>query len=426
MIGVFAAGERGRRAAVELAGFLGPDAVVPDGPVGPALRALWPRLGSAVFFLGTEATVRLVAPLLRDERADPGVVCVDGGFAVALLGGADALAERVADVLGAQAVTTSASVDSPLDELVELLDATVEGDLAGCGEAVRSGEPVVLANPLGFPLPALPDNVVASPATPTPAARSHGTAWTVLVDDRVPKGPLHDRVVRVVPRTLVVGVGSSTGVAASAVSAALARLEEDRGLDLRAVRAFATLDRKVAEQGIADAVEDWGFWHDSTTAPLLAYPGEELAVIPVPNPAELAIGIPSVAEAAALRGAVELSGGGRVEIAAEKVKGTGVTVAAARGLPRGRLALVGLGPGDAPEPPPRAGAELRRASVVVGSAECVEQVRHLLRPGTRVRPDGAVRLAEAGAAVAFVEAGAGPVVSGPIHADVIRVTGVTR
>ncbi|MEV8440887.1 cobalamin biosynthesis protein [Actinosynnema sp. NPDC051121] len=417
MIGVFAAGERARRAAVELAGFLGPDAVVPDGPIGPALRALWPRLGSVVVFLGTEPTVRLVAPLLRDERADPGVVCVDGGFAVALLGGADALAERVADVLGAQPVTTSASAGSPLDELVELLDATVEGDLAACGEAVRLGEPVLLANPLGFPLPALPDNVVAGGV---------GAEWTVLVDDRVPKGPVDDRVVRVVPRTLVVGVGSSTGVSAAAVSAALAQLQERRGLDLRAIRAFATLDRKVAEQGIADALEDWGFWHDSTTAPLLSYPGEELAVIPVPNPAELAIGIPSVAEAAALRGAVELSGGGRVEIAAEKVKGEGVTVAAARVLPRGRLALVGLGPGDADERTPRAEAELRRASVVVGSAECVAQVRHLLRPGTRVAADGAVRLAEAGAAVAYVEAGAGPVVSGPIRADVIRVTGVTR
>ncbi len=420
---MFAAGEPGRRAAVELAGFLGPDAVVPDGPIGPALRALWPRLGSAVFFLGTEPTVRLVAPLLRDERADPGVVCVDGGFAVALLGGADALAERVADVLGAQAVTTSASAGSPLDELVELLDATVEGDLAACGEAVRLGEPVLLANPLGFPLPALPDNVVAAGGE---RAGHHETAWTVVVDDRVPKGPANDRVVRVVPRTLVVGVGSSTGVSASAVSAALAQLEEKRGLDLRAVKAFATLDRKVAEQGIADALEDWGFWHDSTTASLLSYPGEELAVVPVPNPAELSIGIPSVAEAAALRGAVELSGGGRVEIAAEKVKGAGVTVAAARVLPRGRLALVGLGPGGADERTPRAEAELRRASVVVGSAECVAQVRHLLRPGTRVAADGAVRLAEAGAAVAFVEAGAGPVVAGPIRADVIRVTGVTR
>ncbi len=422
MIGLFAAGERGRRAAVELAGFLGPDAVLPDGPVGPALRRLWPRLGSAVFFLGTEATVRLVAPLLRDERSDPGVVCVDGGFAVALLGGVDALAERIGELLDSTPVLTSASAASPLDELVELLDVMVDGDLAACGAAVRDGEPVVLRNPLGFPLPALPDNVVSVPDTVVGPGRG---PWTIVLDDRVPVGGQPENLLRLVPRTLVVGVGSGTGVSASAVSAALAELEA-RGLDLRAVRAFATLDRKIAEQGIADALEDWGFWHDTTTAPLLAYSGEELAVVPVPNPAELAIGIPSVAEAAALRGAMELSGGGRVEIAVEKVKGHNVTVAAARVLPRGRLALVGLGPGGADERTPRAEAELRRASVVVGTEECVAQVRHLLRPGTRVRVDGAVGLAEAGAAVAFVGPDAGPTVDGPVRAEVVRVNGVAN
>ena len=416
VIGLFAAGERGRRAAAELAGFLGPDAVVPDGPVGPALRRLWPRLGAAVFFLGADATVRLVAPLLRDERSDPGVVCVDGGFAVALLGDAGALAGRVAELVAGTPVVTSSSVASPLDELVELLDVAVDGDLAACGAAVRAGEPVLLANPLGFPLPALPDNVVD---------HGHATGWTVLLDDRVPAGPRPDHLLRLVPRTLVVGVGSGAGVPASAVSAALAGLAE-RGVDLRAIRAFATLDRKVAEQGIADALEDWGFWHDSTTAPLLAYPGEELAVVPVPNPAELAIGIPSVAEAAALRGAMELSAGGRVEMAVEKVKGAGVTVAAARVLPRGRLALIGLGPGGADERTPRAEAELRRASVVVGPRECVDQVRHLLRPGTRVRGDGAVDLAEAGAAVAYVGRDAGPTVAGPVRAEVVRVAGVAN
>ncbi|MBW4720209.1 cobalamin biosynthesis protein [Saccharothrix obliqua] len=415
MIGLFAAGERGRRAAAELAGFLGPDAVVVDGPIRPALHRMWPRLGAAVFFLGTDATVRLVAPLLRDERADPGVVCVDGGYAVALLGRVDALAGRIGELLDHAPVVTSAAVASPLDELVELLDVTVDGDLAACGAAVRDGDTVVLRNPLGFPLPALPDNVVA-----------HGHAtWTVVLDDRLPTGPRPDKLLVLVPRTLVVGVGSGAGVSSSAVSDALAGLEA-RGLDLRAVRAFATLDRKTAEAGIVDAVEEWAFWHDVADVPLLAYPGEELAVLPVPNPAELPIGIPSVAEAAALRGAMELAAGGRVEMAVEKVKHDRVTVAAARVLPRGRLALVGLGPGAADDRTPRAEAELRRASVVVGPDDCVDQVRHLLRPGTRVRADGAVGLAEAGAAVAFVGPDAGPVLDGPVRAEVVRVSGVAK
>ena len=64
------------------------DAVVADGPVGSALRRLWDHLDAAVFFLATGATVRLIAPLLRDKHTDPAVVCVDEGrqFAIALAG----------------------------------------------------------------------------------------------------------------------------------------------------------------------------------------------------------------------------------------------------------------------------------------------------------------------------------------------------
>ena len=70
---------------------------------------------SLVLFLATGAAVRLLAPLLQDKASDPGVVCVDEAhrFAVALTGGhaggANALAVRVADVLGGTPVVTTAS-----------------------------------------------------------------------------------------------------------------------------------------------------------------------------------------------------------------------------------------------------------------------------------------------------------------------------
>ncbi len=64
---------------------------------------------------------------------------------------------------------------------------------------------------------------------------------------------------------------------------------------------------------------------------------------------------------------------------------------------------------------PRAAAELRRASVVVGLDQYVEQVRHLLRPGTQVHASGlgeeeqraadAVALAGKGHAVALIGSG---------------------
>ncbi|HEX6341929.1 cobalamin biosynthesis protein [Umezawaea sp.] len=415
MIGLFAATEAGRRDLVELGPFLGPDTVVPDGPVRPALHRLWPSLTSAVLFLGAPSAVRLIAPLLRDKRSDPGVVCVDGAFVVSL--GADELAERIADVLGRTAVLGTPGEDGPLDELVELLDATVDGDLAGCSAALAAGEHVLLVNPLGFPLPALPDTVL-----------SHGEAdWKVVVDDRLPPATRADHEVRLVPRTLVVGVGSGSGVSTSAVAAALAELEA-AGLDLRAVRAFATADRKAGERGILEAVEDWGFWHGDTSAPLLTFSAEVLAGVAVPNPSPsvgAAVGTASVAEAAALCGAAGFAAGGPVELAVEKVKGDNVTVAAARVLPRGRLALVGIGPGGADQRTPQADAELRRAAFVVGSAESVDRVRHLLRPGTGIHPHGAVELAASGLAVAWVAVGVGPDAPGAgARVETVRVPGV--
>ncbi|TQM14189.1 precorrin-3B C(17)-methyltransferase [Pseudonocardia kunmingensis] len=398
MIALFAVTDAGRRAAAEVAPALEADVHPLD-----ALPALWPRLDGAVFFLATGATVRLVAPLLADKRSDPGVVCVDEArrFAVALTGGheggANALAERVGGLLGAQPVVTTASDaagSTGMDELAAALDAVVDGDAAAAGRALLDGTAVV-ENPAGVPLPPLP--------VPTEVGSGH----RIVVTDR--PGPAGEDLTLVVPRTLVVGIGSARGVPAEAVAAALRRIETDHGYDLRAVRAYASVDLKADEAGILAAI---------APAELRTYPAEVLARVEVPNPSEVVraeVGTASVAEAAALHAADELAGGGPVELVVEKVKGENVTVAAARIRPRGRLAIVGLGPGAADLRTPRAEAELRRASVVVGLDQYVEQVRHLLRPGTEVHASGlgdeeqraadAVALAGKGRAVALIGSG---------------------
>ena len=113
-----------------------------------------------------------------------------------------------------------------------------------------------------------------------------------------------------------------------------------------------------------------------------------------------------------------------MELAAEKFKRDNVTVAAARVLPRGRLALVGLGPGGADQRTPRAEAEIRRAAFVVGTPEAIDAVAPLLRSGTEIRDEGAAELAEQGAAVALVAFGTGPTLDNPVEADVVVVPGV--
>ena len=131
------------------------------------------------------------------------------------------------------------------------------------------------------------------------------------------------------------------------------------------------------------------------------------------------------------------------ELVAPKTACAMATVAIARHRARGRLAIVGLGPGARDLLTPRARAELRRASVVVGLDQYVEVVRDLLRPGTRVlssglgqeqaRAEDAVREARAGHAVALVgsgDAGVYAMASPALEAagteiDIVGVPGVT-
>ncbi len=117
-------------------------------------------------------------------------------------------------------------------------------------------------------------------------------------------------------------------------------------------------------------------------------------------------------------------------------------MAIARLRPRGRLALVGTGPGARDLLTPRATSELRRASVVAGPGAVLEEVADLLRTGTRViraepgeeeaRGREAVRQARQGHAAAVVfpaDPGLHPLASllqelAGDEADVVRVPGV--
>src|SRR5215213_3400722 len=114
MIGLIAATSNGRRTAAHLADVWS-DAHLCEGKAKDALGLAWNECDGIVLFLATGAAVRLIAPLLRSKHRDPGVVTVDdaANFAVALCGGheggANALAARVADTLGATPIITTAS-----------------------------------------------------------------------------------------------------------------------------------------------------------------------------------------------------------------------------------------------------------------------------------------------------------------------------
>ncbi|AQS70251.1 precorrin-3B C(17)-methyltransferase [Streptomyces pactum] len=424
MIGLISATAAGAAARDRLATAWPDRTRVYEGPVADAVRTAFAECEQLVCFLATGAVVRLVAPLLDDKRTDPGVVCVDEGgrFAVSLVGGhgggANDLALAVGGVLGAEPVVTTATDAVGLAGL-DTLGLPVEGDVAGVSRALLDGEPVALRAEVSWPLPPLP-------------VTGEG-AYTVRLTDRLVEPAEREAVLR--PPSLVVGVGASRGAPLDEVLGLVEGALRDAGLSAASVAELATVDAKAEEPGIVGAAERLG-------VPLVTYSAGELADVAVPNPSDAplaAVGTPSVAEAAALVRGGELLVPKRKSAARPAM----ATCAVVRRPGRGRLAVVGLGPGARDLVTPRARAELRRASVLVGLDQYVDQIRDLLRPGTRVLESGlgaeeerartAVEEARRGHAVALIGSGDAGVyaMASPALAeasddiDVVGVPGVT-
>ncbi|CAL2062175.1 Cobalamin biosynthesis protein CbiG / Cobalt-precorrin-3b C17-methyltransferase [Streptomyces murinus] len=396
MIGLISATAAGAAARDRLAAAWPDRTRVYEGPVGEAVRSAFAECEQLVCFLATGATVRLLAPLLADKAADPGVVCVDEGgrFAVSLVGGhgggANELAREVGGLLGAEPVVTTATDAVGLAGL-DTLGLPCEGAVAAVSRALLDGEPVALDTESTWPLPPLP----VSP---------RGSYTIRLTDRDVEPG---EREVLLRPPSLVVGVGASKGAPVAEVLGLIEETLREAGLSPRSVAELATVDAKSEEPGILGAAERLG-------VPVVTYSAEELAAVEVPNPSAAplaAVGTPSVAEAAALLGGGELLVPKRKSDASPAM----ATCAVVRRAGRGRLAVVGLGPGARDLLTPRATAELRRASVLVGLDQYVDQIRDLLRPGTRVLESGlgaeeerartAVEQARLGHAVALIGSG---------------------
>lgn len=359
-----------------------------DGPAGAHLAEAWSACDLIVSHLALGATTRLIAPLLSDKKTDPGVVVVDeaGRFCVPLVGGhvggANELARRIAEGLDATAVLTTATDALGIPGLDTLGWAT-SGALAAVTRALLDGAPVELIREQPWPLPALPLNVrepgvdrlerrgthvSVLPPLGAPVARilvSDGSA----VPDDVPTVVLH-------PKSLVLGIGSNRDAPVEAVLALAEATLAEAGLAAASVAALTSVDAKADEPAIVALAARFG-------VPFTTYPADVLAAQDVPNPSDYpakAVGTPSVAEASVLaRGAA---------LVVEKRKNPDATCAIGRLAPRGKLAVVGLGPGADDLLTPRARAVLREASMVVGYRPYVAQIRGCLRPGTEISATG--------------------------------------
>lgn len=272
-------------------------------------------VNDALIFIGAcGIAVREIAPHIKNKTVDPAVIVIDdrGRYVIPILsghiGGANALAERIAEIIGAAPIITTATDGAGRFSCDAW--AKTHGCAVSSMKLAKDFSAEILTRDLPvtseYELPALPNGLTAGDGGDI------GLYIGVYIRDP------YDKTLRLVPRVVTVGMGCRRGVSAETVIDAAESILTENGVDIRAVREISSIDVKKDETGLFALAERWN-------VPIRFLSAEELAAVPGDfSESEFVrktVGVGNVCERAAA------SDGGKLIVG--KTAKNGVTVAVA-------------------------------------------------------------------------------------------------
>jgi precorrin-4 C11-methyltransferase len=297
------------------------------------LQSAFQRHTALVCIMASGIVVREIAPLVVSKHVDPAVVVIDeaGRYAISLLsghkGGANQLAQRCAQVLGGQAVVTTASDVQGLPTLDLLAgqygwEMEPGGPLTTLSAALVNADEVHIYQDAGardwLPQP-LPEHLILHESLDGPlSVKPEYSIYITYRDVRrqVEKAARHFMLLH--PRCLHVGIGCNRGTPLEEIEQAIRSVCKEFNLAEASMASIATIDLKADEPGLSA-------YADLKQLPVKYFSADELGEVEdLPNPSAYAlehVGAAGVAEPAAALAA------GVTDWLVEKQTFTNVTVA---------------------------------------------------------------------------------------------------
>lgn len=288
-------------------------------------------LTDGLIYIGAAGiAVRAIAPCLRDKMTDPAVIVIDeaGRYVISLLsghvGGANELANTLANILDAEPVVTTASDVRQMTaiDVWAKKRGLVIGDKVAAKQVAASlldGEPVGFYS--DYPVEdGMPDGF-----TNGELCRNH--VW-ITARIKPPAGhmlPLFmaedSKILHLIPKSLMVGIGCRKGIGEAAVVKALRQVFEAEHLDLRAIAGIASIDIKKGEEGLL-AAADW------LQVPFSVYQAKELNQVGGEfTPSEFVRGITGTDNVCERSALLACKANGRLLVRKQAVNGVTVAVA---------------------------------------------------------------------------------------------------
>jgi cobalt-precorrin 5A hydrolase len=276
-----------------------------------SLTDVFHQYSGHIFIMSTGIVVRIIAPFIRSKLEDPAVVVVDdrGNHAISLLsghlGGANALAAEVAELIRAQPVITTATDVNQIvaiDVLAKEKHLNIENPQAikTVNMALLKGEAIGLHDPFGImedSIDAIPwsDEIFAQQSASPEKRKGEDSMSLVFIDDVTVDLPPEVLVLR--PPTLIAGMGCNRNTPMEEMKHLLETVLAQFHLSGVSLCGLASINLKADEPGLLALAEVLGL-------PLYFYAIEELnQVKDIKNPSSMVekhIGVKSVCEAAAI------------------------------------------------------------------------------------------------------------------------------
>jgi cobalt-precorrin 5A hydrolase len=267
-----------------------------EGSVRMLLPALFGAYQGIILIISLGAVVRMIAPLLKDKKTDPGVVVIDdkGENVISVLsghlGGANELTREVAATLGARPIITTASdvqKTIPVDLFGRRFGWQWESaeKLTPVSASVVNEERIAVVQESGerdwwmhnSPMPAY----IQTYATTEEALQDEPQAALVVTHRLLNEGEeaiLHNGVLYR-PKVITLGIGCNRGTAAEEIEQVIAETLQELRFSLKSVKAICTIDLKKDEEGLLEVVKKYG-WEFHYYSP------KELNSVPVEHPSD--------------------------------------------------------------------------------------------------------------------------------------------
>jgi cobalt-precorrin 5A hydrolase len=296
--------------------------VIPFKKLSDELSRQFGRFSAHIFIFSTGIAVRMLAPLIRSKLTDPAVVVVDdnGIHVISLLsghlGGANHLTQKIATLIGARAVITTATDINQLpsiDMLAKENNLYIEnpGAIKHVNMVFLNGAKMEVYDPADLIIKSIPRRFIRGQGIPETGAGVACTWKTINVSRET-------IVLR--PRILSVGIGCNRNTPMAVIHEFLKLVLAGEGLSLNSVFTLATTEVKNDEKGLLSLGA-------MLNLPIRFYDKNQLnSVDTIETPSKMVekhLGVKSVCEAAAILASQK----GRLIVA--KKKNRDVTIAVA-------------------------------------------------------------------------------------------------